>query len=294
MLFDTHLHLVYLDRFSYPWLDDVPVLKRQSDFGDYTLRAGKLGVAGCLHMEADVVEPLIEAETELVEQLMAQQGSIMRGAISSCRPESEGFPTFLEFAQSRTAIKGLRRILHTSPDELSRSSTFRHNISRLSGTGLTFDICVLARQLPLAMELADACPEVRFVLDHCGVPDIAGGAFEQWATDISALAKRQNVHAKISGITAYANPDGWTQQELWPFFDHTVASFGVDRIVWGSDSPVVELGGGLENWVALTHAFTLSWSAGERDALYRKNAMRLWDLPDFEQRPGVSKRRAPT
>ena len=279
MLLDTHLHLVYLDRFTYPWLDDVPALKQQSDFSDYTKRANKLGITGCLHMEVDVAEPLIRAETDLVDEVMAAPDSLMQGCISNCRPEHEDFPAFLEWAQSKPAIKGFRRILHVMPDELSKGDMFRQNLSRLADTGLVFDLCVLARQLPVAIELVDSCPKVSFMLDHCGVPDIAGGRFESWSKDIALLAKRPNVCAKISGITAYANPEGWRQDDIRPYFEHTAESFGHDRIVWGSDSPVVNLGGGLENWVALTHAFTLEWDAADRKALYRDNAARIWNLP---------------
>ncbi|WP_422041259.1 amidohydrolase family protein [Roseibium sp.] len=278
MLLDTHLHLIYRDRLDYPWLSDVEALNQDSRFGAYTRNAGRLGIEGCLHMEVDVAEQLIEDETRMIEELMAEPDSLLRGAISSCRPESAGFPAFLERAASNPNVKGLRRVLHVVPDETSTTATFRDNIKSMAGTGLTFDLCVFPRQHGLALELVDHCPDVQFVLDHCGVPDVAAQSFDPWRAGIKALAERPNVAAKISGVIAYGDPDTWTLEDIRPYVDETVEAFGTDRIVWGSDSPVCNLGGGLAIWVAATHNLTAGWSEDERNALYRINACRLWQL----------------
>ncbi len=278
MFFDTHLHLLYPDRLSYPWLADVPALNKPSTFDSYLHKARRLGITDCLHMEVDVTPAQISLETELITELMALPESPMRGAISACRPESRDFAAFLDEARQNPVIRGFRRVLHTKPDELSKSSTFRDNIKRLSVTGLTFDLCVLPRQLSIAAELVDHCPDVHFVLDHCGIPDIAGGGLRPWREDMSELARRPNVTAKISGIIAYADPENWGLDDIRPYFELTAEAFGGDRIIWGSDSPVCNLGGGLETWVAATHALTAGWSAEARARLYADNARALWQL----------------
>ncbi|WP_204115262.1 amidohydrolase family protein [Shimia biformata] len=278
MLLDTHLHLIYKDRLEYPWLDGFEALNRDNRFDAYTRDAARLGIMGCLHMEVDVAEDRIEDETALIGELAAEPGSLMRGAISSCRPENDGFAAFLERNLDNPLVKGFRRVLHVAPDEVSQTMTFRDNIWRLSGTGRTFDLCVLPRQLGLAAELVDHCPDVTFILDHCGVPDVASGAIEPWRADIRALAERLNVVAKISGVVAYGDADTWSLDDIRPFVEETVAAFGHDRIVWGSDQPVCNLGGGLAVWVAATHALTVGWSDGERAAFYNENACRIWDL----------------
>ncbi|SLN47001.1 Amidohydrolase [Pseudoruegeria aquimaris] len=282
MLFDTHLHLIYPERLSYPWLADFAALNRPSTFDAYRVLAGRLGITGCLHMEVDVAESQIAAETDLVEELMASEGSLMRGAISSCRPESEGFAAFLEAARARPAIKGFRRVLHVVDDDLSTTPLFRDNVKRLSGTGLTFDLCVQPRQHGIAAALVDHCPDVTFILDHCGVPDIAGGTFEAWQAGMRALAERPNVVAKISGVVAYGDAERWSLADLRPYVEATAEAFGPERLVWGSDSPVCNLGGGLPTWVAATHALTAGWSAAERTALYAGNARRIWNLQGDE------------
>ena len=276
MIFDTHLHLVDRARLSYPWLGGVPALDRDWDFASYSATAARLGITDVLHMEVDVAEADIDAETAFVAGLMAQPGSILRGAISAARPELDSFAAWLERVDRRV-VKGLRRVLHVVPDAVSEQPLFRQNIARLAPAGLPFDIVMLERQLPLAARLADACPDTVFVLDHCGVPDIAGGDFGTWATGITELARRPHVNAKISGITAYAKPD-WTLQTLRPYVEHVIAAFGWDRVVWGSDSPVCTLQSSLDQWVAVTQAIVAEASVDERAALFQGNARRIWGI----------------
>jgi predicted TIM-barrel fold metal-dependent hydrolase len=225
-----------------------------------------------------VAEKDIEAETSMVAELMSTGDCLLKGAISSCRPESTDFPQFLERQQARSEVKGFRRVLHVVPDEVSTTNVFRDNIKRLSGTGLTFDLCVQPAQLPLAIELVDHCPDVTFVLDHCGVPDVSGQSLEPWAKHMKALAQRENVVAKISGVMAYGNPDTWTLEDIRPYVEHTIDVFGWKRVVWGSDSPVCTLGGQIETWVAATHALIDSCSADEKANLLHRNATALWSI----------------
>lgn len=278
MLFDTHLHLIYPDRLSYPWLKDVPALNAPNGLDSYTESARRLGISGCFNMEVDVQAEQIELETDLISELMAAPDSLLKGAISSCRPETDTFAAQLERAESNPTVRGFRRILHVMPDETSQTALFHDNIKRLSGTRFTFDLCVLPAQMHLANALVDHCPDVQFVLDHCGVPDINNGNFENWTQGMTDLAQRPNVTAKISGVIAYADAKTWSPNTLRPYIEHTAQAFGHDRLVWGSDSPVCNLGGGLETWVATTHALTMDWLSGDRAALYSENAKRIWRL----------------
>ena len=276
MIFDTHLHIIDRGKLSYPWLGNVDALNKDSTYDNYSVVARRVGICGVLHMEVDVAEKDIEAETDMIAKLMSEKGSLIKGAISACRPESDNFPQFLEKQLEREEIKGFRRVLHVIPDAVSTTTVFRDNIKRLSGTGLTFDLCVLPAQLHLAMELLDHCPDVTFILDHCGVPDVKGQSFEPWATHIKNLAQRENVMAKISGVIAYGDPDTWSLNDIRPFVEQTIDAFGWSRVIWGSDSPVCTLGGQIETWVAATHALLADCSDDERAALLHKNATALW------------------
>jgi predicted TIM-barrel fold metal-dependent hydrolase len=263
---------------SYPWLSGVPALNRDLRYEEYAREAQRVGIARTLHMEVDVAEGDIEAEIDNVAKLSRQPGNLVVGAIAACRPEDNGFAAFLERQKSNPVVKGFRRVLHVMPDELSEGALFRENVKRLSGTGLTFDLVVLPHQIPRAIALVDLAPDVQFVLDHCGVPDIKGNAEHPWREHMSEIAKRPNVVGKISGVVAYADPDNWTVATLKPYVEHTIGVFGWDRVVWGSDWPVCTLGGGLSTWVAATHALIAGASADERRKLLSENAKRIWRL----------------
>lgn len=270
---DTHLHLVYPDRFSYPWLADVPALARPFPVEPYFAEAAALGIEAALHMEVDVAEADQEGETRFVTTLDPR----VVGAIASARPERADFPAQFERLAAIPGVKGLRRILHTSPDDLSEPPLFAENVRRISPLGWTFDLCVLARQLPVGRRLAERCPDVQFVLDHCGVPDIAAKAIDPWRAEIAAIAALPNVAAKISGIVAYAGAD-WTVDDLRPYVEHVIACFGWDRVVWGSDFPVCTLTADLSRWVAATRNLLSGTSADEQAKLLHRNAERIYRL----------------
>jgi len=270
---DTHLHLIYLDKFSYPWLDRVPPLKRQWDAPSYFAEAEKLGIEAALHMEVDVPEREMEDETRFV---LGVDKRIV-GAISNARPEHVDFPEHLERMAAEPRIKGIRRLLQSDPDDLSAGDVFRDNLRRLAAHNLVFDICIRPDQLGLARTLVAACPNVQFVLDHCGNPPISSGDISAWRRDITALAQLPNVAGKVSGILVHA-PKGWTANDLRPTIDHMIASFGWDRLVFGSDRPVLTLNGSLTAWVEALRTLLAGTSEDEQARLYHRNAERLYRL----------------
>lgn len=278
MILDTHLHLIDKSVLSYPWLSAAPALDRDFSYAEYARQAHRTGIGATLHMEVDVGVADMEAETAYVGDLARQPGSLLRGAIAACRPEDAGFAAYLDRQRRNPFVLGFRRVLHSMADDLSDGAIFRDNIRRLAGTGLTYDLIFQAHNLPRAAALADAAPGVQFVLDHCGSPDIKGGDGQPWWENIRQLSRRPNVVAKVSGIIAYTDPEGWTVESLRPFVEHTIACFGWDRVVWGSDWPVCNLGGGLAAWVAATHSLIAGTSRQEREALLSGNARRLWNL----------------
>jgi predicted TIM-barrel fold metal-dependent hydrolase len=278
-IIDTHLHLIYRDRLNYPWLANAERLDDDFPYERYLREARRCGITDALHMEVDVAEADMEAETANVGALAAEPDTLIRGAIASCRPERAEFPAYLERALANPLVRGFRRILHEAPDEVSVSLEFRENVRRLSGTGKPFDVCVRPDQLDKAISLVDAAPDVQFVLDHCGAPRIAEREFHPWRERVAELARRPNAAAKISGIVAYADGATWNAQDLRPYVEHVIDAFGWDRVVWGSDWPVCTLNASLSLWVAATHAITRGASAEERDKLFAGNARRIWRLP---------------
>lgn len=280
-LVDTHQHAWELRRFPYTWCASIAALNRSFSFGDYAAAAAGTGIARTVFMECDVDEPHGLAEARHVESLagrpIAPGGPALSGIVAAARPEQEGFRAHLDALALLPHVRGVRRILHTQPDELSQAPLFAEHLRLLPEREFTFDLCVLARQLPLAIRLARQCPEVTFILDHCGVPDVKARAFDPWRDHIRALSDCPNVAAKISGIAAYAD-SGWTVETLRPWVQHVIDCFGWDRVVWGGDWPVCTLGTSLARWVEAARELTASAEPIQQEKLFFRNAERIYRL----------------
>lgn len=274
---DTHQHLILRDHIGYAWTAGVPALAA-CDFtqADYAALTAGQGIIGTVFMETGVDDADYQTEARLVAGLVGSHG--MLGQIASCRPENDaGFEAWLDECESLHVV-GYRRILHEISDDLSQTTTFRRNLAKIGAKGLPFDMCFLARQLPIARALAKACDDQILVLDHCGVPDIAGGAFDAWASDITNLAALPHVICKLSGISRYAKPGTASVPLLQPWVDHVIASFGPDRVLWGGDWPVVNLGAGLPGWIAMTKAMLAGFSSDDQQAIAQGTARRTYHL----------------
>lgn len=275
-LLDTHQHLLYRDRLTYAWADGLPALAGRSfTLPDYQRLTSGRGVEGTIFMEADASD--YRAETRTICALMRQPDAGLLGVISSCRPEDDSFAAWLDECASLPVV-GFRRILHEVPNDVSQGDTFRANIRRLTGAGKPFDLVFRADQLPLAADLARACPEVQFVLDHCGVPDIAGGGFDTWAEDLGAVAGCDNVVCKISGVLAYCAPDNAHAEAIRPYVAHVIDSFTPARCLWGSDWPVVNLTSSLPDWIAAFRSLVSDLSDSERAAICHGTAERIYGV----------------
>ncbi len=276
-LLDTHQHLILPGHLTYAWAEGVPALRgRTFDLAAYRALTAGAGIGGTLFMECDAGD--WKAEARLVGALMREPGSGILGQVASCRPEeATGFYAWLAEG-AELGVVGYRRILHETGDAVSQGETFRAGVRAIGARGLTFDICMLARQLPLALELARACPGTRLVLDHCGVPDIAGGGFEGWREGIAALAREPNVVAKLSGVFAYCAPGTATLATVRPWVTAVIDAFGPERCLWGSDWPVVETRADLPGWIAAFRAMLAGYSQAEQVAMCHGTAERVYGV----------------
>ena len=267
-LLDTHQHLVYREKASYGWTKDIPPLAEGNfTLDDYKTLTEGLGIGGTLFMETGVDDPDYQQETRFVKSLADNSDNGMIGLISSIRPESdEAFETWLE-ETIEMGVVGYRRILHVMPDDTSQSDIFRKNVRKIGVSGKTFDICFLPGQLPVACELAKACENTKLILNHCGVPDIAGDGLDPWRQDIKALAQIPNVICKLSGLMAYCAPGTSSLETIEPYVDHVLNCFGPNRMVWGSDWPVVNLAKGLPEWIAVTRKILGKLSVDEASSI---------------------------
>ena len=277
-ILDTHQHLIYPDRFGYSWCRGIASFEgKQFRLEEYRAAAHGTGIAETLFMEVDVDEPHMKAEADFFLQLATRPESGVVGVVAACRPESKNFPAHLE-SILHPKLKGLRRVLHTQADELSQTSLFAENLARLAQHRLTFDLCLLPRQFPLGAKLVRQLPDVQFVLDHCGIPNIKGGEPDPWRQHIRELAQFPNLACKISGVVAYCDPRHVSAGVIQPFVEHCLECFGWERVLFGGDWPVCNLTSTLGRWVEMAKEIVRTESAARRGKFFAGNAERIYRL----------------
>lgn len=275
-LIDTHQHLILRGKLGYAWTRGEPSLAGSFTRADYAALVEGSGVIGTIFMESGVDDGDYRAEARLIAGMVGEDALPMFGQIASCRPETDrGFEAWLEECRHLNVV-GFRRILHVMPDDTSRAENYRRNVRKIGKAGWPVDLCFHSRQLAIAAELVRACPDVRFMLDHCGTPDIAGNDFPVWSERMADLASLPNLSVKLSGVTAYCAPGQATVESVRPYVETVLNLFGPARMVWGGDWPVVDLGSGLPEWIAMTSEFLSALSPDEQASIGHGNARRFY------------------
>lgn len=282
-ILDTHQHLIYADRLRYPIAETVPALVGRSfHHEDYLVAVNGTGITSSLFMETTTKD--WREEFALVRSIARQSESSILGLIAQGPIESQTeFQAWIE-AHRYDGLRGVRRICHTEHDAFALRSIFVDNVRLLGDYSLTFDLCFLGRQLPIATELARLCPSTQMILDHCGVPDIAGGEMDSWKSSITALAELENVNCKISGVLAYCRSGAATIAEVRPYIEHCIACFGWDRVVWGSDWPFCNQRTTVREWVTVSRDLVRDEPEQNQRKLFHENARRIYKLDSAHSR----------
>ena len=278
-LLDTHQHLVYRNIADYSWTKEIPLLAKDNfTVGDYLKLTNGLGIDGTLFMETGVNDSDYQSEAEYVYGLTEDTNNNIKGLIVSIRPEDDNeFNSWFEKTLEMN-VAGYRRILHVMPDEISQTQTFINNVKKIGEVGKPFDICYLSTQLSVAYDFAKNCDKTNLVLNHCGVPSIATGEINEWSKDIKKLSELPNVICKLSGLMAYCAPGTSSQETIQPYVDHALECFGSERMVWGSDWPVVNLGKGLQEWISVSRNILRTLSKDEANAIASINAQKIYNF----------------
>ena len=281
-IIDTHQHLWDLDLFGYAWTARHEKFNRSFRWPDYAEATRGYDISKTVHLECDVNEPFMLQEAEHILRLSEQSDNALSGVVAACRPESPDFLAYLAQIVGHPNLKGLRRILHVVHDDVSLSPHFIPHLQALAQHQLSFDLCVLGRQLPLALRLVAACPDTQFILDHCGNPDLASGDIAGWRSGMTEIAQAPNVVCKVSGIVVNTKPEGWPGNwqldDLRPAIEHVIASFGWERVMFGSDWPVCTQAATLSQWVEALLEITKSAGAANQQKLFATNAERVYRL----------------
>jgi L-fuconolactonase len=279
-IIDTHQHLWDLSKFRLNWLAPDSKLNRSFRPDDYRKATEGLNVVKAVYMEVDVVPAQQAEEARTLIDLCRSKTTPTVAAVISGRPASDGFKAYLDRFKDAPEIKGVRQVLHSSetPPGYCLDPKFIAGIRMLGAAGLSFDLCMRAAELPDAARLVDACPETRFILDHCGNPDVLARDQSTWKADLAALAKRDRVVCKVSGILASTKGQPWTPDDLAPIINHVLDSFGPVRVMFGGDWPVCTLGGTFREWLVALRTIVRDRPEADRRKLFSGNAERVYRL----------------
>ncbi len=279
---DSHVHFWDPGALHYPWLTGVPSLHRAFLPRDYAAATGQVPIGRMVFVEANCRPDEARREVELVERL-AQAEPRVAGIVAfvdlaqGLGARGSGLGTTLDALSRSPRVKGIRQNIQGQPAGFCVRRAFIEGVREVGHRGLVFDLCATHDQLREVTELVDQCPDTPFVLDHCGKPAIHDRGFETWSADITRLAAHENVCCKLSGLLTEAG-EAWCPEDLLPYAARVVECFGHERVLYGSDWPVLTLAGDYGTWYGFTERFTRGWSVSERSRFYGDNAARVYDL----------------
>jgi len=274
---DAHLHVWDLAVRPQPWTVGMPELQRSFTLADVQ---PALSVD---RIDATIVVQTLAVPDETPELLaLAAREPVVAGAVGWTDLTDPNVRTRLAALAAQPGGDSLVGIRHPVQDEPDPRWVCRQDVRRglaaVADAGLAFDLLVRPPQLPAAVETAAELPQLRFVLDHGGKPDIAMGGLEPWASDIADLSLMPNVAVKLSGLVTEADHDAWTVEQLRPYADVLLEAFGPDRIMFGSDWPVCLLATSYEVWVATATALTAGLTEAERRQIFGGTAAQWYRL----------------
>jgi len=277
---DTHLHLWDLKRFNLPWIQKGSPLARSFVMKDWLTATAGLNVVKAVYMEVDVDPKQQNAEADYVIDICRQNKTPMTAAVISGRPAAADFEKYINRFKGNTFIKGIRQVLHTpaTPAGFCLGAAFVKGIRLLGDRGLSFDLCMRPTELRDGLKLAEACPNTRFILDHCGNGPVHAKDRSQWQKDLAALAQRKNVVCKVSGIVAQCRQGKWTANDLAPVVNHTLESFGPERVLFAGDWPVCTLAATYRQWVDALKQIVRQRPLAQQRRLFHDNAVAYYGL----------------
>ena len=271
---DAHHHLWSYTPDEFGWIDGAMQPLRR-DF----LLADLKAQARLAQVEATVVVQARQSvdETRWLLEL-ASTCDLIRGVVGWLPIASSSFPALLDEFAEQPGLKGLRHVVQAEEAGFLDDSSFNRGIRMMRDTGLVYDLLVFARQLKEVTRFVDRHPNQLFVLDHVGKPAIAKYGIESWSEALRELARRPNVSCKISGLVTEADWKSWTPADLEPYFMVALEAFGAERLMVGTDWPVLTLGCTYEEWWHIVEGWIAPLSRKEQANILGRVAKRVYRL----------------
>jgi len=274
---DAHVHLWERAIVDHPWLTpDLGVLDADYTAADLAPLLDRAGIDAVVVVQsADST-----AETDYLERVAATTPWIAGTVGWLPLLDPDACAAALTTSGGHPSMVGVRHLVHTEPDPdwLVRPRVLE-SLGLLADAGLTLDV---PAEYPLHLDhvatVADAVPSLTVVVDHLGKPPIDGGDIDDWATTLRRVAQRANVVAKVSGLNTAATPGAWTADDLRPCVEVAIEAFGTDRLMFGSDWPVLLANGDHAEVLDATYHILECVSDDERAAILGDNAIAIYGL----------------
>ena len=274
MIIDSHHHIWTLARGDYDWLTpDLAAIYR--DFGPQDLHP-LMSAAGVDRTVLIQAAPTIAETAFLLE--VAATSAFVAGVVGWVDFEAADAADRIARLAEDPNLLGLRPMIQDMADDAwMLRPAIAPAIRAMISAGLTFDALVKPRHLPNLLRFAALYPGLDIVIDHAAKPDIAGGDIAGWARDIRVIAAETRTPCKLSGLMTEAAP-GSGAEDLRPVVDILVEAFGADRLMWGSDWPVLNLNGRYDLWREAALSLTAGLSAWEREAIFGGSAAAFYGI----------------
>lgn len=278
---DAHFHVWDLSVRDQPWLQQpgLAPLRRNFLLADLEPEAAAQGVTSTVLVQT-VAEP-----GETPEMLaLAADSDLVAGVVGWVDLEASGVADAIGALRQLPGgelLVGIRHpvLAEPDPDWLARPAVLR-GLAAVAAAGLVYDVVTVGAQLRAAVAAATATPQLTFVLDHLGNPDVGTGVDESWASAFRAFAALPNTVGKFSGVLGEfprARAD-LADALLRPYYEIALAGFGPDRLMFGSDWPVSTMTVGYDGVCAAARSLTAALSQDEQSAIFRGTAQRTYRL----------------
>lgn len=271
---DAHQHFWQVSRGDYGWLTPaLPTLYR--DFLPDDLRP----VMRDARIEKTILVQAAEsvAETHFMLDLAVRTPFVagVVGWVDFAAPDAT-----MQIARlaRNPRLVGLRPMLQDMRDERwILSPDFAPVVHAMQTYHLRLDALIRPRHLPTIVELAARYPGLSIVVDHAAKPAIRDGHMREWHNDMQKLAQARNVYCKLSGLATEAGPE-WNAALLRPYVDTLLDAFGPQRLMWGSDWPVLLLAGDYLRWLETAEALTAALSDLDRARIFGDTAAAFYRI----------------
>ena len=275
-MIDSHQHFWTLARDDYGWLEPGDTVLYR-DFGPEDL-APLLEEAGIAQSVLVQAAPTV-AETRYLLGV-AEQTDWVAAVVGWVPLDRPGVEHTLDELAAKPKFRGVRPMIQDIPqDDWMLGEALTPGFCAVAERGLSLDALVRPRHLPHLLRLLERHPDLPVVLDHGGKPEIRAACFDDWARDMAQIASQTSACCKLSGLVTEAAPQGqWRSEDLRPYVAHLLECFGPERLMWGSDWPVVDLAGGFARWRQATHGLIEALADGERGAILGETAKRFYRL----------------